>query len=1085
MAFNPFRNFQKNRKYWMAGVLLMCMLTFVVCTGVGGDLSERILQIFNARAQGEEILKLNGRTVKEKELRDLKERREIAQKFMSKLMDFGIDRLKNAIEAETKAVEEGAKKGEEKIDQRRFRLFKFQQLQQELADRKSRQYYFETGTRLDDLADFMVWLEIADRLNIRPRLDDVQNLVRDAVFGRYLGFDPKSSREIQNQIKFEHYGASDDVIVRALTDEFRVRIAKLACVQVRSQLLFYSGPDPAKIPRMDHNQDKFIFEGSAFPTQVRLPLTPEQVFAYYVKTRTRQTLDVLPVMVEEYATRLPSPEGQALLSLVGQAAGPPHLTTVAGLAGVPAHAAVHEKELREFFNKYKNENYDPNSDKPGFKFPKKVKVAYFMADPDAPAYRQATRAVTTLQSAPVPGLLVPVPGQGPLGFAANLAARPVGFEANLGDHYNALSGPGLKGSEKFYLPGWRTAFATLNFFLNEPPRSKEELEGLGAAEAKQVREGRALTVAGVAGAFGGVPVTGLPGTTAVAGFAYLNGAVREQERKWAPAEWKYEAEGYRAPNWKWNPGKKEWEEGWFGRYVGKPQPGILAQDTTDRAVLSASLTGMLAQLPLAVTPLGPTPLVALADTKATVVHFQKGAVVRPNTPLDPTSQVFLMRRIPLQGHLRDQVRLDAVEKPMAQLWARRIMENVEKELEEAKKNKDLFARTVVPDLWGKYAGFLRYEETQGLYHKYNIASAPELKALRTEYEHYLDKINSIEGRGGTSRQLRDDDFYKLFFEGERFSVGNQNAFFPETWPPRKKVIAKPNVFEPLRPGEREKPVDLFKEARRPAIFWWTGKKDAETDKTPRTLDAARAEVEQAWKNYQAAKGIQTKVGDLTEALRNAEKQGKSFEHTLDDLSREVGRPLVPLHDVSPLVPHQDRLGDRLVIRYAPYELPRNKFEFPRADTLDSLLAMGTLKEPISTEKNKEKYKEAQVEWLDKLNKKLFESRGKTGYTIQVLTNRPQTAFYVVTARNFEGLTEQTRFGLMFGDFRFSVMGRMREMEDTFVDQCQAELGREFLASFMAQITAQGEGSANNGLFPRTITNNDARRHFDIDVAPSK
>ena len=46
MAFNPFTSFRKYQKFWMACILLLCMVTFVLCTGVGGDLSDRLLRWF-------------------------------------------------------------------------------------------------------------------------------------------------------------------------------------------------------------------------------------------------------------------------------------------------------------------------------------------------------------------------------------------------------------------------------------------------------------------------------------------------------------------------------------------------------------------------------------------------------------------------------------------------------------------------------------------------------------------------------------------------------------------------------------------------------------------------------------------------------------------------------------------------------------------------------------------------------------------------------------------------------------------------------------------------------------------------------
>src|SRR5438045_3722901 len=118
MAFNPFASFQKNRKYWMAAVLLMCMITFVLCTGVGGDLIER----------------------------------------------------------------------------------------------RKQPRYFETATRLDDLANFLLWLEIADKKDIRIRDEELKKLLLFAVHGQVIGFPADVSYGIQNQVRAAHYGANSDVI---------------------------------------------------------------------------------------------------------------------------------------------------------------------------------------------------------------------------------------------------------------------------------------------------------------------------------------------------------------------------------------------------------------------------------------------------------------------------------------------------------------------------------------------------------------------------------------------------------------------------------------------------------------------------------------------------------------------------------------------------------------------------------------------------------------------------------------------------------------------------------------------------------
>ncbi len=77
MVFNPFTSFRKYQKFWMATVLLLCMVTFVLCTGVGGDLSDRLINLF--RSEGQPLLTVDGRRVYSKELNAVKEQREHRQ----------------------------------------------------------------------------------------------------------------------------------------------------------------------------------------------------------------------------------------------------------------------------------------------------------------------------------------------------------------------------------------------------------------------------------------------------------------------------------------------------------------------------------------------------------------------------------------------------------------------------------------------------------------------------------------------------------------------------------------------------------------------------------------------------------------------------------------------------------------------------------------------------------------------------------------------------------------------------------------------------------------------------------------------
>src|SRR5207253_4824280 len=84
MPFNPFSSFRKYQKFWMAAILLVCMVTFVLCTGSrGGDFQDWIERLFG-RGGGTALGKLDGRAVKYNDLLDLKGQRELANRFMRK-----------------------------------------------------------------------------------------------------------------------------------------------------------------------------------------------------------------------------------------------------------------------------------------------------------------------------------------------------------------------------------------------------------------------------------------------------------------------------------------------------------------------------------------------------------------------------------------------------------------------------------------------------------------------------------------------------------------------------------------------------------------------------------------------------------------------------------------------------------------------------------------------------------------------------------------------------------------------------------------------------------------------------------------
>src|SRR5205807_3669122 len=86
MAFNPFTSFRKYQRFWMATVLLLCMITFVLCTGVGGDLSQRLLELFR-KQEGSPLARVDGHNVFNKELTDLREQRNMANEFLKRCLE--------------------------------------------------------------------------------------------------------------------------------------------------------------------------------------------------------------------------------------------------------------------------------------------------------------------------------------------------------------------------------------------------------------------------------------------------------------------------------------------------------------------------------------------------------------------------------------------------------------------------------------------------------------------------------------------------------------------------------------------------------------------------------------------------------------------------------------------------------------------------------------------------------------------------------------------------------------------------------------------------------------------------------------
>ena len=392
MAFNPFHGFRKHQKVFFAALAIMCMITFVL-SGSSGVFQEISHWFVGSRVQGAEVASLFGKPVSENELRQTRLQREIANLFMSQAVG-------NAAGAATEALPNLIK--DSKLDKptqeqlnrilgewrtnlmfglqfdlpqfRRDASYYAQQLNQslmlldfyrhrvaeaqqtneanliqtvaevlkldyELLSR-GRGLYFGGTLEAKDLLDFLIWRRQADLLGIQLGQPEVRSLVQMATRNQ---LSKAANHGILRALRKRYGGVSDDLLMAALTDEFRVRLAQEAILG--SELQFYD--------------------------QVRTGLTPYEFWQFYQKQRTESIMALLPIPVDN----------------------PDFLKQV----GEPT-----EEELKSLYDKAKDKLYDPASPDAGFKQPTRIELEWVNARPDSPYFQKAAQVALGAVQATMP-----------------------------------------------------------------------------------------------------------------------------------------------------------------------------------------------------------------------------------------------------------------------------------------------------------------------------------------------------------------------------------------------------------------------------------------------------------------------------------------------------------------------------------------------------------------------------------------------------------------------------------------------------------------------------------------------------------
>ncbi len=389
MAFNLMGTFQKNRRFWMASILMICMVSFVFCTGMKGDMSDRLIAMFSSRS-GPAIVTIDGRNISSKDLHDLRAQRNLADAMMRICADIASKRV-------TKELFEMGKKVDQNQDLAKLQQTKVQleAIRATLDLRKTRQRYFDIGvSKLDELIEFKLWQAEADRLGIYIDDSHLRILFREEFF-------QVISREevamAQREAMMRNFREANDAFVRrAVAEEFRVRIAQLAVTSAQPYSFFF------RRPRQGDPGVPLKFDDPDMPNEIRAPLTLAQLWDFYKDKRAEFDVKLIPVHVQDGLAKIGDPN---------------------------------DVQKRKVFDDNKNKPNDPSSEDFGLEKPGHVQIEFVYADPMSAEYLGKAKAVAQLKVMnPIAHDLM----QSPLVTAARYMAVAQKEQAELNRYYEAM-----------------------------------------------------------------------------------------------------------------------------------------------------------------------------------------------------------------------------------------------------------------------------------------------------------------------------------------------------------------------------------------------------------------------------------------------------------------------------------------------------------------------------------------------------------------------------------------------------------------------------------------------------------------------
>lgn len=264
MAFNPFTSFRKHKKVLFAALTILCMFTFVLSSGVAGfgrDFFTELPRWFGMGRGSNKIVKVNGSWVRERDLIELRARRELA--------------LGTIVGANRNAAQMMMFDDMRKGQQQSKRAQDLSQL--------SFPYMFAQASvsKPEDLLDFIMWKGQADRLGI-----NLNDAAVDTLFGRLTDsqftLNAIATGVLQNA---RERGLSVADLRSAIADEFRVMLAREALLGKEFDFSMFNP-----------------MGGGDNLVQTPTLVTPEAFWNYFKENLTALNLEVLPVAVNTFHT---------------------------------------------------------------------------------------------------------------------------------------------------------------------------------------------------------------------------------------------------------------------------------------------------------------------------------------------------------------------------------------------------------------------------------------------------------------------------------------------------------------------------------------------------------------------------------------------------------------------------------------------------------------------------------------------------------------------------------------------------------------------------------------------------------------